>query len=272
MATRMGMVDRCGTPRCEAGRWQWPMRGVRIGEASNPGPLDAGIDVDMDELFDPTVVIEALGLEETQAPSIGDDATPMGQHVPPEVELVSPTPGPRSETGSLCPFSGPDGKHSPAFMDALLEKLRLLPEVSALPTYDFIPKSLTRRYGKLTAAAFEWWLEEVRQCDPGSNDVSRVCATLFLKHIDYVISRDTQLLNDRHKLQVGQERDYIHCAKIIRERLQRPEQGHWLEEVSSAITDSNETQTRMDQQRLCLKKLMSKSCKSIILKRPFTKL
>ena len=30
-----------GTPGCEVGVWQWPKRGERIGEASNPGPTVA---------------------------------------------------------------------------------------------------------------------------------------------------------------------------------------------------------------------------------------
>ena len=28
-----------GVPFCETGQWQWPFRGIRVGQASHPGPL-----------------------------------------------------------------------------------------------------------------------------------------------------------------------------------------------------------------------------------------
>ena len=189
-------------------------------------------------------------------PVPGGFPTPLGPpllspiDVDPPPVVISPVLGFCGEAAQLHPFSGPEGTHSPAFLEALLEKLRLLPVVGTVPTYNFIPKSLTRRYGKLAAVAFRWWFDEVQQNGTGSNDESRIAATLFLHHFDYIISRDTQMLDERHKLQVGQEKDYIHCAKIVRERMQRMEQGYWLDEVAAAVSDSEQAQNYMNQQRV----------------------
>ena len=77
-------------------------------------------DIDLNELFDPAEIIMGLNLDATQAPSMDDDATPLGQHVVPDVEIISPTRGFCAEAGKLYPSSDLDGKHSPVFLKRYL--------------------------------------------------------------------------------------------------------------------------------------------------------
>jgi hypothetical protein len=60
------------------------------------------------------------------------------------------------------PFSEVEGNHTEAFLDELVVRLKKLPDVGALPTYIYIPKSLGRRYARQVILVLKWWL---RECD-----------------------------------------------------------------------------------------------------------
>ena len=43
-------------------------------------------------------------------------------------------------------FTGSDGDYVDDFIDGILDRLRKMPNVGAIPTYVYLPKSLGRRY------------------------------------------------------------------------------------------------------------------------------
>ena len=43
--------------------------------------------------------------------------------------------------------------------------------------------------------------------------------------------------DETSKLQAGKEKDQMYCAKVVKERIQRMEQGLWLQELDQAIRD-----------------------------------
>lgn len=201
------------------GHWQWPYRGICIGEAAHPGlPIRRVMQLygedeedDNEKLFSTialaTQVVQSIEArvngtipldhadhpascvdDDTQVDSVMVDPTPLGLgglHVGPDFEfLVSPVasvpvpcgfptplgPPPLSpidvdpapvvislvlgfcgEAAQLHPFSGPEGTHSPAFLDALLEKLRLLPVVGTVPTYNFNTKIFDSSVRKISS-------------------------------------------------------------------------------------------------------------------------
>ena len=133
------------------GEWQWPFRGVRVGEARHPGPPHRSRTA---------AELAAMNTQQTSnAP-----ATPQGIHEGPEVEILSPIENDTIEATRemMMPNMEIGGVHSDGFVDALLDRLNSFPSVSPISTYSFIPKSLTRRYAKLINQSLEWWVKEAR--------------------------------------------------------------------------------------------------------------
>ena len=183
-------------PFCEEGLWQWPMRGFRIGEASNPGPgamyLYGDEEGDLDLMLNDSIMMATQAVEMIDARNGIDGDGASSETVPHSGLCPSATPyaGPGFEFvpspggtllepcfGTLAasvndpididlygvkPFSGIEGDHVDIFLDGLLERLRKLPNVGAVPTYLYIPKSLGRRFTRQANLLLRWW---IRDCD-----------------------------------------------------------------------------------------------------------
>ena len=96
----------------------------------------------------------------------------------------SPAP---DDTIHFKPFGCNGNTHSEIFIERLLGKLRLFPDVSALPTHTWIPKSLGRRYSKVASSVLDWWL---RAANNSSSLADSEVTNLFLRVFDYLVSRD----------------------------------------------------------------------------------
>ena len=77
-----------------AEEWEWPFRGICVGEASHPGPLDGGMyscgnEDDVDLIGAILLATEAVHFIESQSDGavteaethVDMDATPLGMHV-----------------------------------------------------------------------------------------------------------------------------------------------------------------------------------------------
>lgn len=247
-------ISVCMISSCEeVGLWQWPMRGKCIGEASHLGPPNPKNMTERlqwleeAELFgDEEEVVEVLkDLFLMQAPNNPDDEetlpptggvlTPMEVYVGPEVELISL--GEHTPDLVHCrPFAGDGGKHSQLFLNKLVEKLRQFPDVSAMPTHTWIPKSLGRRYSKIASPVLDWWLAVA---DSPSSSIECEAATLFLNTFDYPVSRDERPpQNHRSSLSELPKEDQTIVAQQIRGRLQKLEAGFWFDVVDQALSDA----------------------------------
>ena len=173
------------------------------------------------------------------------DATPLGVLIPPDVEMLSPmevdVPVVVDHESDSKPYGRGDGKHTDIFVGRLLEKMRVLPCVAAMPTHLFIPKSLTRRYSMLAVSVLTWWLEEAG--GGGIGDRGKA-ATLFLKVFDTLITRDMKSDQPRSKVHEVPNEEPVHVAQQIRSRIQRLEAGFWLEMLDDLILDSKVQQEK----------------------------
>ena len=136
-------------------------RGTIVGEASHPGPpLVLNTDVDMNETF--YDILEEIFDGEPVGPDVAMPI-PDGHAVAATPIYVDPSPIllANENTDNLNfvddkPFSGPDGLHTDVFLRKLLSRLECFPDVMPLTTVTFLPKSLTRRYGKLATTVLDW--------------------------------------------------------------------------------------------------------------------
>ena len=157
-----------------------------------------------------TQAVQHLEEDETMPPT-PFGPTPLSPHRPAEVEFVPTAP---SEVGSgrnfgtpmtgrididaydLRPFSGDDGDHAEFFLDELVERLQKMPDVGALPTYVYVPKSLTRRYARQANLILKWWVKECDRRQPNSRYYE--VANLFLWCFDFSLSRGNLGLEETH--------------------------------------------------------------------------
>ena len=126
---------------------------------------------------------------------------------------------------------GAQGQHTDTFVEALLASLEQLPHVAPLNSYNFVPKSLTRRIGRLFGAALNWFLEEAA----GTNLQRGRAASLFLRHLDFLIARDLSAVTQEKetKTTVG-----LATKRTVQQRVHRLEQGKWLEALADALVDA----------------------------------
>ena len=166
------------------------MRCCRIGEASNPGPGgmylygDEDEEGDIDAMLNESILMATQAIQHLQEddtmPPTPFGPTPPPPHLPAEVEFV-PTPPSEVRTrrhfGNLAPsiiepididlydvkpfITGSDGDHVDAFIDGILERLRKMPNVGAMPTYVYLPKSLGRRYTRQANLVLRWWMNVI---------------------------------------------------------------------------------------------------------------
>ena len=224
---------------CGRRPWQWPYRGICVGEARHLGPprmIESeeerifGSDSDTDTVCidDLVLMADPRGNPDavTEAPSdVG--VAPLGVVIPLDVEMVSLVEAVLVLDVPSVAYVDGNGKHSDAFITALLTRLRQLPEIASAPTYVFIPKSLTKRY----------WAVVVGKVSSGAVNERGKAATLFLKAFDYLLTRDCRNLKC-DALQELPKNDGVAIAQQIRSRIQQMVVGIWL--VVEAIEDAKQ--------------------------------
>ena len=114
------------------------------------------------------------------------------------------------------PFSGPDGLHTDVFLRKLLSCLECFPDVMPLTTVTFLPKSLTRRYGKLATTVLDWWLKEAVSVNNGLQAKS---ATLFLKIFDFIVMRECPDSDKRKLLHEKPLKKQYNISKLSKPRI-----------------------------------------------------
>ena len=251
------------------------MRGFCIGEASNLGPEgmylygDEDDEGDIDAMFNETIlmatqVVQNLEEGDTEPPT-PFGPTPPPPHLPAEVEFV-PTPPSEVRTGGhfgtlapsitgrididvyeFRPFSGDDGDHIDCFSDAVVERLRKMPDVGALPTYVYVPKSLTRRYARQANLILKWWIKE---CDRRQPNVRHFeAANLFLLWFDFLLTRNNTGLEETRSTDHAKKEE-VEPLKIIKSRLQKIEAGEWLVLIDDALLDIAKDGKRAESRRI----------------------
>ena len=148
---------------------------------------------------------------------------------------------PLQSPGDSLAFGGLDAKHTDAFVNALIEKLKQLPKVSPVSSYLFVPKALSRRVGRLFAMAVGWFNDETSS----GNLLHGESASLFLRHLDFLVARDMASVDD---VQVERETGYI--KKIVRYRVQLLEQGEWLRVLDEALLDASAAKLKATSRRV----------------------
>ena len=136
--------------------------------------------------------------------------------------------------------SGPGGEHSMLLLDRLLEHLRQLPVVAPLSGHMFIPKGPVRRYSRFATSAISWWITELENGSALHAPDRALCATLFLRSLDFLIARDAKAAPEANGLAPNPLVESALTSRTIRLRLQMLEQGKWLDAVDSAVADANE--------------------------------
>ena len=125
-----------------------------------------------------------------------------------------------------------------------------MPAVAAMPTYPFLPKSLTRRFTNIAVRVLDWWIAQVRVASTCENRDESLASTLFLKYLDFLVSRNaSEHFNQKHDLTEPPVDQQIRTAQIIRLRIQRLEAGFWLDELDAALLDVKTADSRSRQKR-----------------------
>ena len=126
-------------------------------------------------------------------------------------------------------FGGQDRLHTEGFVEALLQKLEALPQVAPLASYNYVPKSLSRRVGRLFGAALNWFLDEAS----GTSLQRGRAASLFLRHLDFLIARDMSTVIKSKEGSLG-----VTIKRKVQHRINLLEQGDWPAAVAEALAES----------------------------------
>ena len=262
-------------------RFWHPLRATCIGEATHPGPgrrMNLRIDASEDELENDladTLVLVTQTVEAFEAQDDGEEDL-FGEPVNADAfaDVVMPTPVGTSfivvngeplqnvphfsnlsisvvatidiDLYEVKPFSGTDGDNVDCFIDALLLRLQKLPEVGALPTFVYIPKSLCRRYTRQATIILKWWLKECDRHQPNQKHFQ--AANLLLLCFDFLLSRNDNGLDGLTK--DHDNKDDLGPLKIIKSRLQKFEAGEWLVLIDEALRDIEKDRERAESRRI----------------------
>jgi hypothetical protein len=152
------------------------------------------------------------------------------------------------ELYDVKPFSGIEGDHVDIFLDGLLERLRKIPNVGAVPTYLYIPKSLGRRFTRQANLLLRWW---IRDCDRRQPNLkSFEAADLLLRFFDFLMTRNCTGLEDIDITKDHAIKDELEPLKIIKKRLQKFEAGEWMVVIDEALQDIEKDQKRGESRRI----------------------
>ena len=98
-----------------------------------------------------------------------------------------------------------------------------------MASYSYMPKSLSRRVGRLFGAALNWFPDEAS----GTNIQRGRASSLFLRHLDFLIARDLSTVAQSKEASLG-----ITIKKKVQHRINLLEQGDWLAAVAEALADA----------------------------------